>query len=197
MTRPCRTITRRAPGLAVRRRRIGDRRHQAPARAEGIHVLSVRTARWIELAFQRDGPTLASSCFSWSASRAPCSPPDRCCSRSQSSPVSAPCQAVACARSACRGVPSYGRWPASSASPSPPVSSPAPSPGSPPPGSRCHRCPSSPDCNPARPSSSNCRAVYLVVVVGAAALLLAIAAAVSIAVVNAASTPDKLRISQR
>jgi predicted lysophospholipase L1 biosynthesis ABC-type transport system permease subunit len=37
----------------------------------------------------------------------------------------------------------------------------------------------------------------LVAVVGAAAALLSIAAAVSIAVVSAASTPDKLRISQR
>ena len=78
-----------------------------------------------------------------------------------------------------------------------PGSSPAPWRGSRRPISRCTRCPSSPGSRRGRRSSSTCRSAGSSVVVAGAAALLAFAVAVSIGVVSAASTPDKLRISQR
>ena len=194
----CRTTTRpgrsgspppRDPGPAVIRR-LAPRGHPCRSRSR-----RPRRSSWRSNRTARRSPSSFSS--SW-ASRAPCSRRDRCSSRSQSSRASAPSRRSPCARSACHGGPWSGRWLASSASSAATglvagargrnrggavllaigtrVHRPAAGPDA-----RLRRCPCGslwPWWVPRRCSSP-------------------VAVAVSIAIVNAASTPDKLRISQR
>ena len=100
-------------------------------------------------------------------------------------------------RSACHDGPSSGPWRASSASWRQQVSSPAAAAGT---AAARFSLPSVPEFTGLPPGPTlvyTLPVASLLAVVGAAAVLLVVAIAVSIAMVNSASTPDKLRISQR